>query len=150
MERQVFRGFHRAGKRDGLCHFGFVLTLWHAVGVRLEKEALQYRRLERRDLKSLCELFYEVFGDGKGTDYWEWKYFRNPFGEHASIIALARDRVVGVLGGVPVQIQVGNEVFLVCQGVDTVLAPDYRRSSVFFRLEKLVAAEMARCGFTFR
>ena len=111
---------------------------------------LHYRRLERGDIKSLCELFYEVFGDGKGTDYWEWKYFSNKSGEHASVITADGNRAVGILGGVPVIVQMGDKAFRVCQGVDTVIAADYRRSSTFFRLEAAAAREMVRRELMFR
>ena len=111
---------------------------------------LHYRRLERGDIGSLCELFYEVFGDGKGVDYWQWKYFDNPFGEHASIVAVDGGRVAGILGGVPVMVQMGKEQIPVCQGVDTVIAAEYRRSSTFFKLEQAVAEEMVRRRLAFR
>lgn len=113
-------------------------------------QGLHFRRLERKDIRSLCELFYEVFGDGKGTDYWNWKYFDNPAGRHASVVAVEGDRVVGILGGVPVKVQTGADQMLVCQGVDTVIAADHRRSSTFFKLEAAVADEMVRRGLIFR
>jgi len=116
----------------------------------LEKGLLQYRRLRRNDQKGLSELFYEVFGDGKGVDYWEWKYYENPAGRHASVVAVDGDRVVGILGGVPVTMKVGGESLLVCQGVDTVICADYRKGSTFFKLEAAVAQEMVDYGLSFR
>ena len=116
----------------------------------LDKECIQYRRLCRDDIEGLCELFYEVFGDGKGPCYWRWKYYENPAGPHASVIALDGRRVVGILGGVPVKMKVGDQSLVVCQGVDTVVAAGYRSASTFFRLEDAATQEMIARGLVFR
>ncbi len=113
-------------------------------------EALRYRRLRRSDKKGLCELFYEVFGDGKGTDYWDWKYYQNPAGSHASVIALHGSEVVGILGGIPLRMKVGGDTLLACQGVDTVISGRHRKSSTFFKLEARVTEQMEKAQLAFR
>lgn len=116
----------------------------------LGKGLLQYRRLRRSDIEGLCELFYEVFGDGKGARYWEWKYYENPAGRHASVVVLDGSRVVGILGGVPVEMKVDDRSLLVCQGVDTVVTESHRSPSTFFLLEDTVTREMIDRGLFLR
>ncbi len=120
------------------------------VKERCLAQPLGYRRLRRSDKKGLCELFYEVFGDGKGTDYWEWKYYQNPAGPHASVVALHGSEVVGILGGIPVRMKVGDDTLLACQGVDTVISGGHRKSSTFFKLEAMVTEQMEKAQLAFR
>jgi hypothetical protein len=91
--------------------------------------------LQKGDKERLSELFYEAFGDGKGADYWDWKYFQNPAGEHTTMVAFDGARLVGNIGGIPVKMRAGTNTLLASQGVDTVIAPDHRKRTTFFKLE---------------
>ncbi len=95
---------------------------------------LEVRRFQRGDEEALSELFYETFGDGKSLDYWNWKYWTNPAGEHMTVVALDGPRIVGNLGGVPARMKAGSATLLGNQRVDSVIAPDHRIVTTAFQL----------------
>lgn len=96
---------------------------------------LEFRRLQKGDAEGLSQLFYEVFGDGKDSDYWHWKYYQNPAGEHMAMVALHGSRLVGIIGSIPVKVKVRTNTLLASQGVDIVVSPDHRKRKTFFKLE---------------
>lgn len=102
---------------------------------------LEFRRFHRGDEEGLSSLFREVFHVEKDASYWDWKYFRNPAGEHMMIVALDKDKIVGVIGSIPVLIKAGSRVVLSSQGIDFVLLEQYRDRGTFFTIEKIAREE---------
>ena len=96
---------------------------------------LEYRGFQKSDTKGLIRLFSEVLSDGKTPDYWDWKYYQNPCGQHMTMIALQNSSLVGSIGSIPVRMNSGSKIFAGSQGVDTAIAPECRGGGVFFGLE---------------
>lgn len=102
---------------------------------------LEFRKFRRGDEEGFSSLFREVFHVEKDASYWDWKYFRNPAGQHMIIIALDKDKIVGATGTIPARFKVGAKEIIAAQGVDIVLLPQYRDRGTFFKIEKIARKE---------
>ena len=104
--------------------------------------SLEYRELKRDDKDCLSQLFLSVFGDSKNAAYWDWKYFECPAGTHKTMVAIDGNRLVGVIGNIPVMAKVGTRTVVAAQGVDTAVSEDHRKRATFFSLESAVRRKM--------
>ncbi|MBC2696163.1 MAG: GNAT family N-acetyltransferase [Desulfobacteraceae bacterium] len=102
---------------------------------------LEFRKFRRGDEEGLSSLFREIFHVEKNADYWNWKYFQNPAGQHMIIVALDKDKIVGATGTIPVRFKVGSNEIIASQAIDLVLLPQYRGRRTFFTIEKIARKE---------
>lgn len=105
---------------------------------------LVFRRLQKGDKPMLSSLFKEVFGTEIDERYWDWKYFKNPAGEHMMYVAVepASGRIVGEIGAIPVRVYINGRAVEANQVVDIVILPEYQKRGPFFQLEKLSREEI--------
>jgi len=107
---------------------------------------LEFRRLKKDDEEGLSRLFWDVLKNKKDSKYWHWKYYQNPAGEHMMIVALDKDKIIGVTGTIPEKIKVGSRVLLSSQPVDVVILPEYRDRKTFLKMEEIAREECLRNG----
>ena len=98
---------------------------------------LEFRKVQKGDEQGLSQIFREVFNVDLDLTYWHWKYYQNPVGEHQMVVALDKNKIVGLFGSIPIRIKVGTHVLLASQGVDIVISPRYRKRGTFFTMEKI-------------
>ena len=98
----------------------------------------------------LCALtgphFQERHPGQTAADFYRWKYLQNPFGEAVVGVAVAGDRVVSTVAGVPKRLQAGAETLTAYELGDFLTNDDYRRRGLFSRLVEMVCGEAARRG----
>lgn len=94
-------------------------------------------------------LFPERYPGKRPEDFYRWKYFQNPLGNAIVAIAVAGDRVVSAVAGVPKRLALGTEVVLVYELGDFLTAADFRRRGFFSRLIEMVCHEAAAKGAAF-
>jgi predicted N-acetyltransferase YhbS len=110
---------------------------------------LEYRPLQQGDEAALSALHREVFGVDFPIQYWDWKYYQNPAGEHDAYVAVADGAIGGEIATIPVKVKLGAELATACQTCDVAIAPQYRKGTPFFRLHKAAAEEVTRRGWVF-
>lgn len=98
---------------------------------------LEKRKVQPRDFESLTSLYSEVYGAYFSSAYWDWKYFKNPYGDNMMYVALDGERVVGEVGTIPVNVKCGDGVFLSSQTCDITVLPEYQKGGPFLDLYKL-------------
>jgi hypothetical protein len=86
------------------------------------------RLYEPGDEARVLDLFVRAYGRRPVPDYWEWKFGRNPVGKILAVLGFDdAERLVAHFAGVPVLAKVRDRVLPVCQGVDWMIDPEYRR-----------------------
>jgi hypothetical protein len=98
---------------------------------------LTFRRLQPDDYKGISSLYSAVYEIQIGEQYWNWKYYQNPFGSHIIFVTLDGERIVGQTGAIPVKVKFNNRDFIACQTLDNIVLPDFKRGGTFFKLIKL-------------
>ena len=98
---------------------------------------LEIRKLQKNDLEGLSSLYTEVYGKRYTATFWEWKYFKNPHGEHMMYIALDNGKIIGEMGTIPVKVKLGKDVVTASQTCDITIHIDYQKGGPFFNLHKL-------------
>ncbi|RQG98860.1 GNAT family N-acetyltransferase [Natrarchaeobius oligotrophus] len=95
------------------------------------------RHFRAGDRGQLLALHDEVFGHGWGPEWFEWKYERNPYVDHVSIIVATRDdRIVGCRAFFALEMRVGDVTRVGLQPCDTMVHPDHRRQGLFSRMNE--------------
>lgn len=92
------------------------------------------RPFEPGDREGYLALHDQVLGGG-GSEWFAWKYERNPFVDHVPIVvATEGDDVVGAKSAVAVTLRAGEETVDALQPADTMVHPDHRRRGLFSRM----------------
>ena len=89
--------------------------------------------------------------EGANTDYFTWKYEKNPFLRRPRIfMALAGDEVVGVRGfhGTAWRFDGEGSYAITPTAGDTVIAPDHRSKWLFEKMNHFALAGLAAEGFS--
>jgi hypothetical protein len=110
---------------------------------------MEFRRLQRKDIEGVCLLQWEVFNKKKDPGYWYWKFYQNPAGEHMIIVAVDKNKIVAMLGSIPVKVKMGANMILSSQGVDIAISPEYRNTTLFFQLERASRELCSKNGIDF-
>jgi len=95
---------------------------------------LEIRKVLPRDLTGLSSLYNALYSVRLDRDFWYWKYFRNPHGEHMMYVALDGEKIVGEIGSIPVRVKCGKETFYAAHTCDIAILPKYQKEGTFFRL----------------
>ena len=93
------------------------------------------RRYRPEDRDGFLDLYDLVFGDdGRGGEWFDWKYVDNPYVEDVPIfLAVADGEVVGTRPFLAFRMRAGDETYLAFQTADTMVHPDHRRQGLFTR-----------------
>ncbi|OIB58368.1 GNAT family N-acetyltransferase [Natrialba sp. SSL1] len=90
------------------------------------------------DRSAFLSLYEAVFDRKRGTDWFRWKFERNPFVDHVPIIVAERDgELVGARSFFAQPIRNGETVFRAFQPCDTMVRSDHRRQGLFGRMNEL-------------
>jgi predicted N-acetyltransferase YhbS len=96
-----------------------------------------YRLAEETDKESVLALLNEVFNDqqrslvGRGEDYWNWKFTKNPFGKSLLIVIQWGDEIVGVANLWPWEFQYQGKVIKALQSCDVAVKPAFQGRGLF-------------------
>ncbi|ELY92984.1 hypothetical protein C483_06630 [Natrialba hulunbeirensis JCM 10989] len=90
------------------------------------------------DRSAFLSLYEQVFDQERGTDWFRWKFERNPFVDHVPIIVAERDgELVGARSFFAQPIRNEETVFRAFQPCDTMVHSDHRRQGLFGRMNEL-------------
>lgn len=93
------------------------------------------RRFHPEDRDGVMALDSVVWDRDRGTDWFQWKYERNPLVDRTPIFVAERDgEIVGARPFIPVRLRVGDVVLDALQASDTMVHPDHRRRGIFSRM----------------
>jgi hypothetical protein len=91
------------------------------------------RPYQAGDEQAILALFNRVFQEGnpdfvaRTTGHWQWAFAQNPLG-HQTFVAESDGKVVGTYTAIPARWRFPEGIHLGGQAVDTVVAPEFRRS----------------------
>ncbi len=102
-------------------------------------EGLLFKKAGKEDLPRISEFrkgFFEVHEAGRSCEpeYYEWKCYRNVFGEGGVWLAEEGNSVVGVKSLTPKPMKVLGAMVNAAETGDNFVHPDYRRHGIFSRL----------------
>ncbi|ELZ01477.1 hypothetical protein C482_06874 [Natrialba chahannaoensis JCM 10990] len=90
------------------------------------------------DRSAFLSLYERVFGQERDTEWFRWKFERNPYVDHVPIIVAERDgELVGARSFFAQPIRNGETVFPAFQPCDTMVHPDHQRQGLFDRMNEL-------------
>ena len=113
---------------------------------------VQFRFAMPADVAAIGEFLQELgephfqerrFPKTTAQDYYAWKYFGNSLGDAIVGLALASDRVVGIVAAMPKPLQLGARRVLAYQLGDGLTAADFRKRGLFSQLTRMVCNEIA-------
>lgn len=100
-----------------------------------ERDQYVIRSAEPSDAAAFCSLYETVWGHGRSTEWFRWKYVENPYVDHVPMfVAEADGRLVGTRPYVPLRMRMGRETPLALLTADTMVHPDHRRRGLFTRM----------------
>lgn len=88
------------------------------------------------DEDGILALFHHVFRQPRGMAHWRWKFAGNPAGRQISLAVSDAGRIVGQLAGLPAHAATPDEPFVLSQGVDHMVHPDFQGRGVFAALTR--------------
>ncbi len=86
------------------------------------------RSYQTTDAEKLIRLYNRVFDRKIDREYWKWKTEKNPAGPVSAKVAVLNDEIVGQYAALPVKLKIGDHIMTCCQVVDSLVAPEYRKS----------------------
>jgi len=98
------------------------------------QDVYTFKRCERSNKSEISNVVNQVLETKTNSDYWEWKYFKNPAGQAFSILALINGKIVGQLGAIPARFSVRGREVIGAQEVDAAILEDHRRFDVFLKM----------------
>ncbi len=107
----------------------------------------EIRRLKKGDEEGLSQLFWKVFKKKKTSQYWYWKYYQNPAGKHMNMVAVNGDKIVGLIGAIPIKIKARSKVLQTSQFTDIAILPEYRNIKTFMQMAQLSKEECLKSDF---
>ncbi len=108
-----------------------------------------FRRGQKSDIRKISNLAEHVFGVNRKSQYWEWKYFKNPAGRGLSAVILHNESVVGHMGGIPARFSFGGREAIGVQEVDFSMLESHRRYDLFLKMGRLGAEICSKEDFDF-
>ena len=109
---------------------------------REKKGEVTLRRVRRGDGAILSTLIHDVFEQKEKNEYWEWKFFENPAGEHHAYIALDGENIAGAVACIPMKLFLRGKLVTASQATDLVVSEKYRHGTPFYRLCTLVQKDV--------
>jgi hypothetical protein len=89
------------------------------------------RAYQPGDEEQILALFRRVFGQPREMAHWRWKFAANPAGSQI-VLAVADDgRIVGQFAGLPADAVSPTGPFVLSQGVDHMVDPEFQKRGVF-------------------
>lgn len=102
-------------------------------------ESFAVRSYRPGDEEQILALFNHVFRQSRGMAHWRWKFGGNPEG-HQITLALAGERIVGQFAGLPARASGPRGPFVLSQGIDHMVDPEFQKRGVFAAMTRHFAA----------
>lgn len=96
---------------------------------------IRYTRPE--DLEEIIAVLKASLGEvssKKNSEIWNFKHEKNPFGKSLVLVAIEKEKIVGVRAFMRWEWQLGNQKFRSFRAVDTATHPDHRGKGIFKKL----------------
>ena len=108
---------------------------------------LELRLYEPGDETGIVDLFNEVFPVTTTLEDWHWKNGDNPAGFPLIAVALDGPRIIGHACLNPVLVSVQGEVVKAAQGVDMMVAREYRGEGLIAQLDRLLVERNSQTDY---
>ncbi|SKC82947.1 GNAT family N-acetyltransferase [Ohtaekwangia koreensis] len=98
---------------------------------------MEIRLAEEGDIPEIVSLLKLGLGESllpKSEIYWRWKHQDNPFGKSLVLLAIDKNKIVGVRTFMRWKWRSSNGIIEAVRGVDTVVHPDYQGNGMFGKL----------------
>lgn len=95
---------------------------------------METRLATESDIPEIVCLLKEGLGASltpKSEQYWRWKHYANPFGKSIVLLAVEKNKIIGVRSFMRWQWKSGEERIEAVRGVDTVVHVDHQRNGIF-------------------
>ena len=98
------------------------------------------RAYQPGDEEQILALFQHVFGQPRTMAHWRWKFAANPAGRQISLAVTGDGRIVGQFAGLPATAVTPDASFVLSQGIDHMVDPEFQQQGVFAALTRHFAA----------
>ncbi|MCY2685928.1 GNAT family N-acetyltransferase [Salinimicrobium sp. TH3] len=96
---------------------------------------MEIRELDyEKDIDGSVKLFNRSFANKITNDYFQWKHQENPFGQSLGLVAIEKNKIVGLRMFMKWKFSRGQNFIRAVRPVDTCTDPSYRRQGLFTRL----------------
>ncbi len=98
---------------------------------------MEIRLAKEGDIPEIVSLLKLGLGESllpKSEIYWRWKHVDNPFGKSLVLLAIDKNKIVGIRTFMRWKWRSGDDVIEAVRGVDTVVHPDYQGNGMFGKL----------------
>ena len=119
--------------------------------IELNKYLRNYnlRIANEKDLNKIIELFKEVFNRNFGKNFWEWKYYKNPYGKIPPLVLYDGRKLIGSYSADFKKFLVDG-IEVECALVTTAIVhSDYRSQGIFTYLAKNMYNKLRKMGIIF-
>jgi len=96
----------------------------------------------------MVELYKQVLGSVRSSEWLDWKYYKNPAGDHDIQVAEVDGEVVGSLGIRAMRAKIEEQEISACHVCDLMIKNDFRRGT-FMRLSKAATRDYEGKGRLF-
>ncbi len=108
------------------------------------------RQFQSGDREAFLSLYEQVFGRGRSSAWFRWKYEDNPYVDHVPIVVAEDDgRLVGCRSLFAQEMRGHGAVRTAFQPCDTMVHSDYRRRGLFDRMNERTLERYAERGPAF-
>lgn len=98
------------------------------------------RAYQPGDEQPILALFQHVFRQPRQMAHWQWKFVANPAGQQISLAVATGGRIIGQFAGLPARAVTPAASFVLSQGVDHMVDPEFQKQGVFAALTRHFAA----------
>ena len=89
------------------------------------------RTYQPGDEQQILALFNHVFRQERAMPHWRWKFAGNPAGHQITLTVADDGRIVGQFAGLPADAVSPTGRFVLSQGIDHMVDPDFQKQGVF-------------------
>lgn len=111
--------------------------------ITLDSGQYGIRPYQRADKEAVIRLWETVFEKPLNRDYWDWKYFANPYGQRIMLATSEAGEPLVFYGGIPYRANLEGRTVEVIHLMDIMSHPAYRKTGLFV---KTVEAFIDRFG----
>jgi len=121
----------------------------------MEKDVIvrPYKKGDELEIVPLLESCFKVWPSFDllcaPLEHWTWKHMDNPYHLHATSVSLHSEKIIGVNHETFQKLKFFDDYYLVAQGVDNAVYPDFRRMGISKKLYDLSRQLCREKGATF-